>query len=150
MTNFVEVPNPNLGDWAPCPYAKQARLRDKISIRFTDNIIAEARSCLADLILKDVVVICFDHTKISAKQLEYVVDTLNAELMPDDFVILEDHPDIPESINGVPMNFGHCGLLVIQKMSKLKTASDQLKEKGYYDVWSQEDIDFVVSWRDNG
>ena len=34
MTEFVEVPNKLLGDFPPCPYARQARITDKISIKF--------------------------------------------------------------------------------------------------------------------
>jgi hypothetical protein len=45
------------------------------------------------------------------------------------------------------MNFGKCGLLIIQKLDKLNNASDQLREKGYYTHWSQKDLDSVVSWR---
>ena len=67
--------------------------------------------------------------------------------MPMNYVILEDHPNIVENINGVCMNFGECGLMVLQKLDKLNNASDQLREKGYYKHWSQEDLDSVVSWR---
>jgi hypothetical protein len=45
------------------------------------------------------------------------------------------------------MNFGECGLLIVQKLDKLNNASDQLKAKGYYSVWNQQDLDSVVSWR---
>jgi hypothetical protein len=45
------------------------------------------------------------------------------------------------------MNFGKCGLLLIQKLSKLNAASEQLKQKGYYDNWPAESLDSVVSWR---
>jgi hypothetical protein len=45
------------------------------------------------------------------------------------------------------MNFGKCGLLLIQKLSKLNAASEQLKQKGYYDNWPAESLDYVVSWR---
>lgn len=147
MINFVEVPNPKLAGWAPCPYAKQARIRDKISIRFSDDVISEVRDCLDDLKEKDVVVICFDHSKLSAGQTHDIVETLNSELIPDDFVILEDHPDTIETVNGVSMNFGECGLLVIQRLSKLNAASASLKEKDYYDCWKQEALDYVVNWR---
>lgn len=149
MINFVEVPNPELGDWAPCPYARQARIRDNISIRFSDNLVEETHNCLKDLEDNEVVVICFDHNVVSAEDAAAIAEELNSQLMPNDFIILEDHPNIIESINGVRMNFEHCGLFIIQRMSKLKTASDQLKEKGYYESWSQSDIDFVVSWRDH-
>jgi hypothetical protein len=45
------------------------------------------------------------------------------------------------------MNFGYCGLFILQRASKLRTASEQLKRAGYYDVWSQENLDEVVNWR---
>jgi hypothetical protein len=67
--------------------------------------------------------------------------------MTKNYVILEDHPHSPEYVNGVHMNFGKCGLLIIQKLDKLNNATDQLREKGYYTHWSQKDLDSVVSWR---
>ena len=67
--------------------------------------------------------------------------------MPINYVILEDHPLSPEYINGVNMNFGSCGLLLMQKLDKLNSASDQLRDKGYYKHWSKEDLDSVVTWR---
>jgi len=30
MTDFVEKSHPSLGNWPPCPYARQARMADKI------------------------------------------------------------------------------------------------------------------------
>jgi hypothetical protein len=67
--------------------------------------------------------------------------------MYDDYVILEDHPDSIESVSGVRMNFGECGLFVIQKLSKLNEASNKLKSAGYYDYWDQKSLDNVVTWR---
>jgi len=45
------------------------------------------------------------------------------------------------------MNFGKCGLMILQRLSKLNTAADQLREKGYYDTWSKKNLDEVVNWR---
>jgi hypothetical protein len=67
--------------------------------------------------------------------------------MTHNYVILEDHPNDEEYVNGVKMNFGLAGLLVVQKLDKLNTASEQLKAKGYYDKWDQAALDQVVSWR---
>jgi hypothetical protein len=67
--------------------------------------------------------------------------------MANNYVILEDHPDAPEFVNGVRMNFGYCGLLVLQKLDKINTASDQLRVKGYYDHWNTAALDQVVNWR---
>ena len=96
---------------------------------------------------KDVVIICFDHNQIAADLVETLVGDFNRKLMPTDHVILEDHPDRIELLNGVSMNFGKCGLLLLQKLSKLTVASDQLKQKGYYDSWSAESLEYAVSWR---
>ena len=150
MVNFVEQPHPGLGQWAPCPYARQARVTDKIQIVHAkhDCLMATVEQVLPSLEQKEVVVVCFDHTKISAQELEKLIKVYNQQvLMARNYVILEDHPDAVELVNGVHMNFGHCGLLVIQKLDKLTTASEQLRSKGYYNTWNQSELDQVVTWR---
>ena len=150
LVNFVEKPHPGLGNWPPCPYARQARLSNNIKIVHSDHqrLIATVEQVLPILEEKEVVVICFDHTKISAQELEKLTKVYNQQVLMDrNYVILEDHPDALELVNGVHMNFGHCGLLIIQKLDKLTTASEQLRTKGYYNTWSQSELDQVVTWR---
>jgi len=150
MVDFVEQPHTGLSQWAPCPYARHARINNKIKIVHSDHqrLMAAVEQQLPELEHKEVVVVCFDHTKISAQELEKLIKVYNQQvLMARNYVILEDHPDAVELVNGVHMNFGHCGLLVIQRLDKLTTASEQLKSKGYYDTWSQSELDQVVTWR---
>jgi hypothetical protein len=149
MVDFVERPNPLLGNWSPCPFARNARINNKISIIFSEvnDIYSTVKSCLRLLEDKEVVVICFDHTMIDLIFIQEQVESINKELMPNNFVVLEDHPDAPEYVNKVKMNFGECGLLILQKLDKLTTASEQLSSKGYYDVWSKDELDSVVNWR---
>ena len=149
MREFVEVPNPKLGDWAPCPYARQARISNKIKIIFSeiDYLSKIVKNSTDFLDIMEVVVICFDHKLVNPVILQEWVEAMNNDLMPENFVVLEDHPESPEYINGVKMNFGECGLLILQKLDKLNNASEQLKAKGYYSVWNQQDLDSVVSWR---
>ena len=150
MVNFVEQPHPGLGQWAPCPYARQARITNRIKIVHSNHqrLIATVEQVLPELEQKEVVVVCFDHTKISAQELEKLIKVYNEQvLMARNYVILEDHPDAVEHVNEVHMNFGYCGLLVIQQLDKLTTASEQIKSKGYYDTWSQAELDQVVTWR---
>jgi hypothetical protein len=145
LVDFVEKPNPLLNNWPPCPYARQARLSNKIHVVFDSPL--EIAQYISVLDTHDVVVLCFDHTKFSASQIELFAKHINSILIWRDCVVLEDHPDAVESINGVPMNFGECGLMVLQQLSKLNTAADQLKEKGYYTTWSKENLEEVVTWR---
>jgi hypothetical protein len=149
MIEFVEVEHPDLANWAPCPYARAARLSDMISTIFCEvfefsDVIRESISMLEH---KDVVVVCFDHRTIDPVSLQEWVSNMNQTLIPINYVILEDHPDAPEYVNRVNMNFGLCGLLVIQKLSKLNNAADKLKSQGYYDTWDQKSLDDVVTWR---
>ena len=37
MKEFVEVPHPNFGNFAPCPYAKEARIENKIKFVETQD-----------------------------------------------------------------------------------------------------------------
>ena len=149
ITDFVEKPNPLLNNWAPCPYARQARIADKIAIVFVEStsIILTIEKNLTLLDSKDVIIFCFDHTKINVDETQELVRVHNQLLMDKDYVILEDHPDATEILNGVRMNFGKCGLLLVQRLSKLTTASEQLREKGYYDIWPKENYNDVVAWR---
>lgn len=145
LVDFVEKSNPLLNNWPPCPYARKARISDQIHIVFDSPLKID--QYVSELETYDVVVLCFDHTKFSASQIELFTQHVNSVLIWRDCVVLEDHPNSEESINGVTMNFGECGLMVLQRLSKLNTAADQLKEKGYYDTWSKENLDEVVTWR---
>lgn len=149
IENFLEKSNSNLGNWAPCPYARQARINNNISIKLAeifefDDVIRESLETLDN---KEVVIICFDHHTIDPISLQHYVKNMNNMLLPTNYVILEDHPNSPEHINDVCMNFGKCGLLLIQKLDKLNSASNQLREKGYYDHWSLDNLNDVVNWR---
>ena len=151
MTTFLEKPTPALGGWAPCPYARKARLDKKIEIIFAeaDKLVASATAAID--ILKttefEVVVVCFDHLLITPEQTAVTVSELNQVLMPANYVILEDHPQNKEYVAGVNMNFGVCGLMLIQTLTALNTASAKLKNTGYYDAWSASELEYVVNWR---
>ena len=144
IVDFLEKPNPLLGDWAPCPYARQARVNNKIYIDFELSNIYRALPLLEEY---DVLIICYDHNKISAESFRNYAENLNTDLLEKNYVVLEDHPDATERISNVVMNFGICALLLVQKKDKLAKASEQLKSKGYYSKWSQEELDEVVNWR---
>jgi hypothetical protein len=150
MASFIEVPHSQLGNWAPCPYARQARINDKIYIGFSGGIAIEfdVQEILPQLDTRyDVAILCYDHTEFTPDEYSSFVYKLNADIMSKGYVALEDHPDEPEYVNGVQMNFGHCALLLVQRLDKLNNAADQLREKGYYELWDKTAYDNVVSWR---
>ena len=151
LVDFVEKPNALLNGWAPCPHARKARVNGRFDIKFCNaqNLIVTIESAAAELTIRDVVAVCIDPAEISAQDLEQIVSQQNQQLMPSDVLLLEDHPDAAEILNGVVMNFGHCAIVFVQQLSKINEASDQLRLAGYYDHWPKENLDTVVSWRVN-
>jgi hypothetical protein len=145
MEEFVEIPHPSLGGWPPCPFARQARLSRNIDIRLGSDPYADCMSLLYYEWDKEVVI--FWYQALDPVSFIGDVNRANNMLLSKDIVALEDHPDTEEIIAGVKMNFGLCPIIVLQKNSKLNVAADQLKEKGYYHTWSQEDVDKIVTWR---
>ena len=149
IENFVEVPNKNLNGWSPCPYARKARLEKKIKI-----VIAEGTEIFKTVFSNieclnqgyEVIVYCFDKS-IEPSYFVNATLELNRHKSNSGFIFLEDHPSIKESINGVEMNFGECALILAQKVDLLNDSSTQLKKKGYYDVWTRENLEDVVEWR---
>jgi hypothetical protein len=151
IENFVEVANPALENFSPCPYAKKARLQNQIKIIISEsNDIEETVSNHSQYLNNgyDVVIYCFDKS-IDSQYLVNATKSLNNHRFETGFVFLEDHPDVEEYINGVKMNFGECALLLVQRLDKLNEASLKLKEKGYYNSWSTENLEDVVNWRNN-
>jgi len=148
LDEFVTQPNPLLNNFPPCPYAQQAILDNKVSFEVAErdinlHLIMKAKTWDEKI---DVCVIFVPD--IATGELSSLVKSTNEiYLMEDNFVALEDHPDDEENINGVIMNNGKYPIVLMQHLSKIQMFSGFLKKKGYYDVWSKENLDDVVNWR---
>lgn len=145
MAEFVEQPHPSLGNWPPCPYARQARLSKNILIKPGTNPYYDSMSLLTYDWSKEAVV--FWYNQIDPTVFLAQVEAANKNLLAKNIVVLEDHPDTEEVISQVKMNFGYCPIIVGQQLDKLNAASEQLRAKGYYDTWSDSDQDKIVTWR---
>ena len=148
VEEFVSVKHETLGV-IPCPFAKQALMNDTIKYVPTERI----GESLADLIDawtdKYEVVVLYTETELyTASEVSDIVKRFNKLAMPRDIVALEDHPDDPEILNGVEMNFGKAILVLVQRLSKLNRASKILKASGYYADWPEENYNDVVKWRE--
>ena len=147
ITSFVERPHPLLDDWAPCPYARRARLDSKISIRegkldpYADLMHAE---------LDGLSVICwvYDRELMTSSDFFAQVRSVNQGfLVPRDLIALGDHPDSPEIVNDVCMNQGTYALVFLQCLSELNSMSKNLAPKGYYYRWSESYLTDLFEFR---
>lgn len=138
LTDFVEKTNPMLNGWAPCPYARRARIDGLVDIRAGDvGPTADLQNVGMDRY--DVIAYVYDPAQISADQLESQTDHLNQQyLEPRGLFALCDHPDAPETVNGVVMNQGTWAIVFLQYLEKLNSFAQQLAKKGYYNDWPEE------------
>lgn len=150
ILDWVSVHNEQLGA-VPCPFAKQAMMTNKIdyaTVQDLDGVKGLLQLFAMGGIKNDVLIIGIDKNRVSAQDLSSLVKYANVNiLMPAGFVALGDHPDDAEYINGVKMNQGTWALVLVQATDKINQASLMLKKQGYYDNWTQEEYDDVVSWR---
>jgi hypothetical protein len=148
MENFLEVEHPALGKWAPCPYARKARLDGRIDIRLGidpyDDLIALAKEGIGD---KEVVVLAYDPQLYSADEYEIDIVEGNAAIKEYGLISLSDHPNSPEEVNGVEMNHGEYALSIVAPVANLDDASKKLYRAGYYDTWKESYMDDVFTGR---
>ena len=149
IVNFVEVPHPALGGWAPCPYARKARLdcdfEVKLGLAPIHDLVQISKKGLEG---KSVVIFAYDPSEISYTELSYAVDVCNREfLLPNNLLALEDHPDDPEVVNGVIMNNGTYALALVQSLSDLDQKAKLIAQKGFYDTWPEEYLTAVFQHR---
>ena len=143
IDNFVSVHNEEYGQ-IPCPYARAA----KVKYIETDDLGKSLADVINNWSDSHQVVCLYTATEnYTPYNLNHLIMEFNAVAMPHDIVALEDHPNDPEIINGVKMNFGKCILVLVQRLSVINRKSLALKDQGYYDNWSEENLDDVVNWR---
>ena len=140
IETFVEVPNPALGGWAPCPYARKARLDRDFEVRLglapIHDLIKISKNGLGG---KSVVVIAYDPKHFTHKSFSKDLETANKEfLLPNNLLVLEDHPADPEIVNGVSMNQGTYALALVQSLSDLDDKARLMARKGFYNSWPEE------------
>ena len=151
IKDFVTRPNPVFGDLPPCPFARKAMLDGKVEFLELDGV-GEFGTIFShvwhfDFDRKDVLCIIAEPDQFTAKETVAIASQLNEALMPNDIVVLEDHPKIKESVKGVKLNNGHYILFLVQKLSKLNKFAKMLEAGPYYKNWSKSYLESVKGFR---
>ena len=147
ILDVLSKPEPLLNNLPRCPYARAALVDNKVKFISTNNYVDDIEKLFADWnsSLDVVVLVCqnnIDPDKFSAD-----VKSINDRYVPLGFGCLEDHVAVPETLEDIVFNNGKYNLILCQPLDKLNKASEQLKGKGYYNNWSSDYFDSVVSWR---
>lgn len=151
IVDFVEVKNPALGGWPPCPYARKARLERDFTVRVGVNPYFDLLNIARDgLGGKSVVVIAYDPKEFFYSQFNSDIRAANEEaLLRNDLLALEDHPDDAEIVNGVSMNQGTYALALVQSLSDLNVKAKIMAAKGFYDSWPEEYLQALFEHRED-
>lgn len=149
IQNFVEVPHPALGNFAPCPYARAARLRQSYEVRLgLDPHTDLAGLAQQGLGQREVIILVYDPSQWPRPQFaEIIVEANVTHLVPCDLLALEDHPHDPELVNGVCMNQGTYAMVLVQSLSDLNHKAKIMASKGFYHSWPEQYLDGLFQHR---
>jgi hypothetical protein len=148
IENFVEVPHPALGGWAPCPYARRARLDRDFEVRLGQHLASDLLAISSAPLAKSVVILVYDACTYPYDQFHAIVDQANQQhLVPKDLIALEDHPSDAEVVNGVAMNQGTYALILIQNLTDLNAKARQIALKGFYHNWPEQYLEALFKHR---
>ena len=137
IMEFVEQPHPALNGWPPCPHARRSRVEGRLDIRCGS---ADPYHDLRNLEMStfDVIAVVYDPEEFTADEFEKLIHEVNqAFLVPRDIIALADHPESPETVNGVTMNQGQWAIAFVQPLSKLDQFARTIAERGYYHDWPE-------------
>lgn len=150
IANFVEVPHPALGGWAPCPYARKARLDRDFEVRVGRNVFEDLIAVSYSELPKSVVIFVYSIAQYDYQTFNQEIQYVNTNyLVPKNFIALEDHPDDPEVVNGVTMNQGTYALALVQSLSDLNEKAKLVARKGFYDTWPEDYLQKLFEHRED-
>ena len=152
ISDFVTRPNPVFGNLPPCPFAQKAIIDNKVTFLELDGVASyptlyqHILECDFDEI--DVLCMIAQPDQFTARETVKLAEDLNDYFMKQDIVVLEDHPNIKESVKGVQLNNGHYTLFLVQRLSKLNRFSKVLEAGPYYKNWPRSYLESVKGFRD--
>jgi len=148
IENFVEVPHPALGGWAPCPYARKARLDRDFEIRLGYHAFEDLIAVSYGTLSKSVLIFVYDPAEHAYEEFHQQIEYANLNyLVPKNLIALEDHPADPEIVNGVTMNHGTYAMALVQSLSDLDAKAQAVARKGFYDTWPEDYLKVLFQHR---
>ena len=150
LDTVLEQPHPVFGGLPICPFAKKARLQNKIFYTVltlsmdqlhADSALRQAIAAFQESSQYDVLlVISPDETALTVAQVQDFVEQLNRDLAPQGLTAFGGHPQDTFNVQGVFTRREPFINLTIQSMTVLQTASQQLARTTYYQHWSAENL----------
>ena len=144
IIDFVEQPQPKLGNLPVCPFARKARLENRIQFKVLeltrDGVLALLPLFTAKPELH--VMICIDPRKdgLSSAEVCQLVEVLNQVLPALNLSALGGHPEDPFNIDGLYTRRDPYPNLQLLRLDVGERAHQSLKSASYYDRWSESNL----------
>jgi len=149
IMDVLDVPHAALNGQAPCPFAKQAWLKKRYRLVITGNLARDLAGTAAAWPADCDVWIWVCEQLLDVKELSAVTaDANHTQLMPQGYIALEGHPQIPEAVLDCDMNQGQYCYVIVQPLDKLARSKIVLDKNGYYDNWPRDMYDQIVAARE--
>ena len=152
ISGFVTKPNPVFGNLPPCPFAQKAIIENKVEFLELDGVAdyPTLYQHILEVDFDDIDVLCMiaQPDQFTTQETEKLARDLNGYFMDHDVVVLEDHPDTPESVKGVKLNNGEYILFLAQRLSKLNKFAKMLEAGPYYKNWANDYLESVKGFRE--
>jgi hypothetical protein len=141
IIDFVERPHPKLGNFPVCPFARRARLENRIKFEVLEltreGILARASMFAATL--EGDLMICIHPRKegLSSATVHGLVEMLNQVLPAMNLMAIGLHPDDPFNIDGLYTRREPYPNVQLLRLDVGEQAHLSIKDSGYYDRWTE-------------
>jgi hypothetical protein len=149
IIDFVEQPHPKLGNLPVCPFARKARLENRIQFEVLEltreGILALVPSFKAKPELH--MMICIHPRKdgLSSAEVYRLVEVLNQALPAMNLSALGGHPEDPFNIDGLYTRREPYPNIQLLRLDVGERAHQSIKNSGYYDRWTESNLRDTMS-----
>jgi hypothetical protein len=144
IIDFVEQPHPKLGNLPVCPFARKARLENRIQLEVME-LTREGVLALVPLFAANPEVdlmICIHPRKdgLSSIEVRRLAEVLNQALPAMNLMAIGLHPDDPFNIDGLYTRREPYPNIQLLRLDVGERAHQSLKNSGYYDRWTESNL----------
>jgi len=141
IIEFVEQPHPNLGNLPVCPFARKARLENRVQFEVLEltreRILALVPKFAANPELHMMICIHPHKDGLSSAKIYRLVELLNQTLPALNLSALGGHPDDPFNIDGLYTRREPYPNIQLLRLDVGERAHQSIKDSGYYDRWTE-------------
>jgi hypothetical protein len=149
IVNFVEQPKPEMGNLPVCPFARKARLNNRMRIEVVelslDAVMARVSSFTQEPKLDVVICVHPQRDGRSCTEVYRLAEELNQLVPALNLLALAGHPDDPFNIDGLYTRREPYPNIQLLRLDVGERAYKSIENSGYYQRWTEENF-LIPGW----